>query len=67
MQDMKRIRKYRHGKERKGLGLGLGLGLHVISCYKSYWVERLAFISLILNKDLKLCFFSCNPKEIMDQ
>jgi hypothetical protein len=29
MQDMTRLRKSRHGKERQGLGL------HAISCYKS--------------------------------
>jgi hypothetical protein len=50
-KDMTRLRKYRHGEARKGLRLD------AIACYKSYCVERLVFISLILNKSLKLFFF----------
>ena len=50
---MTRLRKYIHGNSSQGLGQGQGLGLHAISCYKSYWVERLVFISLVLNKAFK--------------
>jgi hypothetical protein len=52
-----RLSKARHGEVRKGLGLGLGL--HAICCYKIYLVERLVFISFILNKALSLCCFPC--------
>jgi hypothetical protein len=55
-QDMKIISKARHGNAKKGLVL------HVIFCYKSYLVEKIVFIPLILNKASNLCFFSCNPK-----